>query len=293
MTPRLKRELAAEYFNLGNAYFELKKYDRAITLYEKSLRYDPSFSEGSYNLARVYMSQEKYEDGLGILENLISREGENLLLLQTYAYALGKAGRSSEAIAFYREILSKSEGNLAALFNLSVLLENDESTGESYELLKKANTLFPEDPDVLKRLGKLEAELGSLSAAINYLRQYIEKKKNDNETAFLLVELYGKERLYSDALELLETLIGSKRDDPKFWFEKAYLQLCKAEEKSAGIDSLNKAIELGYKNKEGARKLLLEVPSAFLRDVQSIILEKAILTPEEMEKTFADVFDEF
>jgi len=283
-TTAIRRELSAEYFNLGNAYFELKKYDKALALYEKSLRYDPSFSEGSYNLARVYIVQERYAEGIAILRDLMLRDGDNLLLSQTLAFAFAKSGKNDEAEEVYRTILSRSEGNIGALYNLSILAEANKDRDKAYDLLKTAYRLSPEDPDILRRLGFLEANLGMASMATQYLERYREKKADDIDTAFFLSELYKKERFYAKALDILDALIKKKKDDPKLWFEQAFLYLVKANDKDAGLESFGKALELGYSNKVKLKELLSESQPAYIEDIKSLILKKRLLTEAEAEE---------
>jgi len=287
---RTRREIAAEYFNLGNAFFELRKFDRALDFYERALAYSSSFPEGGYNLARVYILQDRFGDAVEILKGLLDRDRDNLVVLQTLAYALGKAGRVEEAVDAYGEVLARSEGNIAALYNLSLLLEFQGRSREAYELLSRAVRLSPEDPDLLRRMGRLEARHGSRRAAIEYLKAYREKGGADGETDLFLVRLLEEEGLYSDALQVAESLAQTRKDDPEALFERAYLLLAKAEEKAPGLEALARAAEKGYADKKRVSALLLEVPEAFLQDVRAAVIEKGLLSPEEAEEVLAAPF---
>ena len=292
LTPRLRRELAAEYYNLGNAFFELKKYDRALTMYEKSLRYHGAFPESSYNLARVHIFQERYREATAVLRELLAREPDNLILLQTLAYARAKSGDVEEAILHYNRVLGLSEGNIITLYNLSLLYDSRGEHRTAYDLLKKAVGLFPDDSDVLRRIGFLEAEYGSRASAINYLRSYREKKADDVEAGFFLAGLYKEERLYAAALELVEALAARKQDDAAIRFEQAYLLLAKAEEKGPGLEVLAKAADLGFSDKDRALELLIEVPSSYLQEVKALMIEKGLLTGEEADEALAKAFED-
>ena len=90
MTAKTRRELAAEYFNIGNSFFELKNYDKALAMYEKALSYHDDFSETSYNLARLYISRSRFSDAINVLDELLKNDPDNLVLLQTLAYAHAK-----------------------------------------------------------------------------------------------------------------------------------------------------------------------------------------------------------
>jgi len=183
-----------------------------------------------------------------------------------------------------------SEGNLSALYNLSLLREARGERRAAYDLLSTARLLGPDDPDVLRRLGVLETEYGSRTAAIQYLKSYREKQADDTKTGFFLVRLLEEEKLYSEALLVLENLLQKKADDPGMRFEQAYLLLAKAEEKEAGLEALAKAAGLGFEDKERAAALLLDVPPAFLQEVRKTVVDSGLLSAEEAEQALSAPF---
>jgi tetratricopeptide (TPR) repeat protein len=284
LSGKMRRELAAEYFNLGNAFFELKNYDRAMALYQRALSYSDSLPENSYNLARVYISQENYEEAFKVLVGLLAVDPENLILLQTLAYAQAKSGSTGDAIVTYRRILSFSGGNIITLYNLSVLYEAEENREEAYRYLKTAYDISPEDADVLGRLGRLEAQYGDPLTAISYLQSYMEKKADDVDTALFLCGLYKNQGLYAEALKLIETVLPRAASQPLVLFEQAYLLLTKAEERVKGLEALTKALEAGFVDKDKAGSLLLEASAAALRDIQNLLTTKGVLSTAEVEE---------
>ena len=284
LTGKMRRELAAEYFNLGNAFFELKNYDRAMALYQKALSYSDSLPENNYNFARVHISQERYGEAIAILEELLAGDPENLILLQTLAYAQAKSGATDDAVLTYHRILSLSDGNVITLYNLSVLYEGEEKPEEAYRYLQTAYGIAPDDAGVLNRLGRLEAGYGSPETAISYLQAYMEKKTDDAEAALFLSDLYKKQGLYAEALSLIETILPRAAENPAILFDEAFLLLTKAGERSKGLDSLTKALEAGFADKDRAAQLLLEASPAVLKDVQSLLVAKGVLTAAEAEQ---------
>jgi tetratricopeptide (TPR) repeat protein len=247
LTGKIRRELAAEYFNLGNAFFELKQYDRAMSLYQRALGYSDTLPESSYNLARVYISQSDYEKAIEMLVGLLASDPENLVLLQTLAYAQAKAGETGDAIVTYRRIISLSPGNVITLYNLSVLYQEDGDSTQAYHYLQLARDLDPADADVLKRLGPLEAEYGSPGTAITYLQTYMEQKPDDTESGLFLSGLYKKEGLYAEALTLVESMASRVSGNPDVLLEHAYLLLTKAGEIQKGMETLTLGLDAALK----------------------------------------------
>ncbi|MDR2589009.1 MAG: tetratricopeptide repeat protein [Spirochaetales bacterium] len=290
MSAKTRRELAAEYFHIGPSFFELKNYDKALAMYEKALSYHDEFSETSYNLARLYISRSRYPDAIRVLEELLGRDPDNLVLLQTLAYAHAKNQEPQAAIATYTRILAISEGSVVTLYNLSVLYEEADRREEAMSTLKSALRLAPDDADVLRRLGYLEAEHGSGEEAAEYLKAYMDIKTDDAATAVFLTELYKKQRLYAEALSFVEGFITRTPNNAGILFEHAWLLITQAEEKPRGMEVLGKALEAGFTDKEKAASLLLACPDSALREVENYLVEKKILTEEEAKKAIEGAF---
>ena len=49
-TLKTKANIASEYYVMGNQYFELEKYDKAIESYLKALTYDKTLTDVNINL---------------------------------------------------------------------------------------------------------------------------------------------------------------------------------------------------------------------------------------------------
>lgn len=99
----LKKELAAEYLELADAYTEVKKYDKAATFYERAAQHENYYNTTRYKLARVYALDKKWQEALTVLEPLYVLEPDNLLISNAYAYALLSAGEKDKALPIYEK----------------------------------------------------------------------------------------------------------------------------------------------------------------------------------------------
>ena len=52
-----REELAQEYYNLGNAFYEIRSYDRAIDYYTLAISHDPGLLNAHYNLSLALIKQ--------------------------------------------------------------------------------------------------------------------------------------------------------------------------------------------------------------------------------------------
>lgn len=67
------------HFNLGNSYYRLGEFDKAINEYRRALR-DDSFKDQSnawHNIGNSLFQQQEYEDALNMYRNAIITEPEN------------------------------------------------------------------------------------------------------------------------------------------------------------------------------------------------------------------------
>lgn len=283
LTPTIKRDLAREYYNIGNTYFSMNKYAQAVESYQKALTYDPDLVEGSFNLARVYFALGRYDEGLEILHRLQLEKGENIILLQTIAYGLAKSGKREEAIQYYTHVLSLTEGNTHSLYNLGLLYYEMEQYDHAYTYLSRVYEIDKQDPDTLKILGLIEVRRERFSEALQYFFPYLTQRPEDLEIGLTVYRILSDQKRYGEALKILETLLEKKKEEPRLWFEKAFILLTKAEEKQAGLDALSKALTLGFKDVQKFRMLLGETPPNYLEEVNTVLIRTGALSKEELE----------
>lgn len=56
-----EQKLAKVYHNLGNSFFAMQQFDKAIDAYKKSLRLNPSDNETRYNLVKAMQQQKQQQ----------------------------------------------------------------------------------------------------------------------------------------------------------------------------------------------------------------------------------------
>lgn len=292
LTPTLKRNLAFEYYNIGNTYFSLNKYAQAVEAYQKALTYDPDLAEGNFNLAQVYFALGRYGEGLEILHRLQRDRGENIILLQTIAYGLAKSGRREEAIQYYVRVLSNSEGNSNALYNLGVLHYEMEQYDQSYMYLSRLYEIDPQDLDTLKLLGQIEARRERYSDALQYFFPYLAKNPEDLEIGLTVYRILIDLKRYGEALKVLNAQLEKKKEEPRLWFEKAFVLLTKAEEKKGGLDALTKALTLGFKDPQKFRMLIVETPPSYLDEVTTVFVRTGAFSNEELDDFLKNLYEQ-
>jgi tetratricopeptide (TPR) repeat protein len=67
-------ELARDFYNLGNAYFDQGDYVKAGEMYTRALELDPSLAQGEYNWARALIESGEYDEALALLDRLLTQD---------------------------------------------------------------------------------------------------------------------------------------------------------------------------------------------------------------------------
>jgi tetratricopeptide (TPR) repeat protein len=107
------------FYNLGNLYLEIKKFDKAIENYNKSLLLDNNQSLVYLNLGIVYFNTAHYIRSLKYFKEALSIEPSNQLVIPHIANAYFKVGDIENAIKYYK--LSITKDNIAKIyFNIAV-----------------------------------------------------------------------------------------------------------------------------------------------------------------------------
>jgi tetratricopeptide (TPR) repeat protein len=250
------REVALEYYNLGNAYLGLGRLDEAAQAFEAALRLDPGLARADYNLAIAYVRLGRAPDAVGILDRLAADDPQNLTTLLGLAWALHEAKRDEEALARYDAAATLAPENQDALYNAGLILWAGGRVREAADRFTRLAAIAPDDTDVLYNLGSLELALDDPAVAAEHLGRYVERKPQDAGGLLLLASAWERQRLFSRALEAYDRIIAVDAKSGSAWFGRARLLLTVVEDPDRGLEDLRRALEAGFADKAAAAALL-------------------------------------
>ncbi|MGP1576871.1 MAG: tetratricopeptide repeat protein [Treponema sp.] len=158
---RTDSKLAKDYFELGQAFAEVSKYEKAIEYYQKAAA-DPAHKNAAeYNLARVYTLQNDWGNALKLLEKQYKTAPDNSMICNAFAYTLAASGNAERAANLYKAIYDKDKYNPEAAFNYVRILIAAKKYQEGLTFLESIKTDFPENTE--KRIyDELEEKLHKL-----------------------------------------------------------------------------------------------------------------------------------
>jgi tetratricopeptide (TPR) repeat protein len=276
-------ELSLEYYNLGNAYYDLTDYDKSILYFQKAISIDNENRKAYFNLALAFIAAGRAAEAQGVLEDLIVQDPDNQSLMEALAFAYYVQEENEKAIEIYRRVLEVSPENKKARYNLGILLWKQEDGEAALEAFVTILENDPEDLEALYHQGELLLQLNRPAEAAEVLEAYLQKQPDSAAAYMHLGDAYRILERYDKALEAYgQALIyDEKRGDA--WFYSAVIQLTRIEDPDRGLTALAEALEAGFKDSEQIAELL-SASELLERDKVTALLQRQGLLPEA-EKT--------
>ena len=148
------RNIYAEYYILGDSYFNLEEYRKAAEYYELAMRKKDQYWAAFYKLAKCYVFTSDWNNALPMYKKILERDPENASLKASLAYIYSMQGDFKNSVKIYEGLIEEQPKNQEYLENyLAVLLadekkfekKNAEKFIETFESLK---TEYPENKNL-------------------------------------------------------------------------------------------------------------------------------------------------
>ena len=188
------------------------EFEKAAEYFKTSMVCQPDSIIGYENLVSVYMNLGKHEDALPVLEKLINMKGAPASSYAELGQILNFKG--AQLFDTYRtsKVVSDSTG---AMDNFS----------KAIDVLKKGESVYPTDSDILMQLGNAYYSRGELDFALARFKELVEKNPNNKDFhyAYGVVLMKGKD--YPAATEQLEKAVtmDEKNTDAIYNLAAAYI----------------------------------------------------------------------
>lgn len=221
--------ICASYNSLGNASLELREYDSAFSSYYNALKFAPTIDTQLHtlnNLGVAYQKVKKYDRALEVFDSAMSQEIKNTSLkamiisnlartkwLKDSNYAALPEFRTALAL---REAINDSLGMNASFSHISDYYTNSRRDSAYYYALKRsaiANML--QDPADRLEAAKKLAMISPLEESRKYMEEYIELNdslinfRNQARNRYALIR-FGVEKSWADNRNL-QKHIGRQR----------------------------------------------------------------------------------
>lgn len=262
-------ELAAEYYNLGNAFFRLGDYDASWEYYTRALELDSALPPASFNLARLHLERNEPAAAIAVLDELLAGDPRNALYRETRAYARFRAGAIDAARAEYGELIALYPARARLYYNLGLLEQRAANHAAAVATLEDGLPYAPDDLEYRLLLADAAYESGATETAreaVEFARVLAAEEPDTLVTIAARLERWGYPL---PALETLEALAPARAGAADAQFLTARILLLATADFDGGRTALIAAMEAGFRDEEQIRELLALLPE----DEQAILSE--------------------
>ena len=239
--------------NLGSIYSQIKQFDKAILLFDESIKKFPDCIEAYPNLANVLMAKGKSDTAKNILKKAIELNPRYLRSYSILAGILVGEGNLKKAEFFLKKSLEINPKDINALVNLACVLKDSGNPEQAERFLKDALKINPSYDFALTNLGAVLNELEKFDEGEKYLREALEinssspmalnnlgniltNKKNNNEAELCYRKAINIKSDFSLAYNNLGSLLSKQGN------------LIEAEKFTKKATDLNPKFELAFVN---------------------------------------------
>ncbi|HEX8961573.1 MAG TPA: tetratricopeptide repeat-containing glycosyltransferase family protein [Rhodocyclaceae bacterium] len=146
----LKPSLWQAHLNLGRTAEDQRQFDEAAACYRHVIGLRPSYldthswPEAHWRLATVFAEQERHEDALRVLDQMLTINPEWAEVRCNRGTALNKLGRNEEALAEYQRALSQNPENPAIVARfIGIVYEDMGQLDDALAWVRRARALDP------------------------------------------------------------------------------------------------------------------------------------------------------
>ena len=192
-------------FREANAAYQAQNYQKAIELYEETLRTDPSLTQVYFYLANSY--DNLYRPGLREADP--ANEAKLTKAVENYELAAQKLDKPEE-----QKLKMLSLQYLASAYGADKL--ND--PGKAEPVIQRMMQAAPDDPANYYALAKLYEDAGAYPEAEQMLIKGKDVKPNDSAGYMQLAGYYNRQGQFDKTIEALEQRAALEPNNPEAYY---------------------------------------------------------------------------
>lgn len=251
-TLSLDSTAAYAYNELGLLARRRAQYPQSIQFFQKALHFSPSWVLPWANLSSSYFynsaPQQAEECGLKAiyLDSTCALAHYNL----GYIYLAQK--NTEKAASHFQKTIQFQDSYDDAYYNLGLAYYEGGKLREAEQMWETYLKRYPNDPGTLQSLGDVALSLGkSADYAMPFFLKAIQFDSTYAKAYASLSQVFINQRAYDKSEEILQKLFKIEPNNPEGYF---LLAATRSQNANAGIQALEKALQLGFKDLERLKK---------------------------------------
>lgn len=209
--------------NLGNALFQLKRYDEARAVYEQAIAAKPDYPKPYRNLALLFQMQGKNEEAIAAYQQYLSGAPDDGEAHHNLGLVLMAVGRTNEAQATFESVAEYlSTDDVESTTNLGVGYFFRGDLERALELFREALADDPAYVTARYYLGLTYLHRGRCSEAIAELESVVVAAPDFPHARSNLAVAYLTARQPERAITILLTLVEQQPRNPSLLLNLGY-----------------------------------------------------------------------
>jgi len=185
----------------------------AMKIYEANMKTFPDDARNGLRLGLLYsQNKDTREKAVPLLQKSAAAADKEPKLWLDIATVYGSMNREADELVAYQKYVRTDPQNVAANKRIGVLLMRKGDIGNAMISLEIANTMSPNDPDVMSLLAKGYLSKKRNKEALDMLVKAKAAKPNDPDIRYQLYEIYTAEKKPQDALKEMQELVKISND---------------------------------------------------------------------------------
>jgi len=197
------------YIALANLALEKDQTDLALQSFEAALARAPRNASIQHGIAEIYFRKGDYQRALQEVNKAMDLDPSYFPAYITAGNCFMMRHQPKDAFIAFNAALRLRPRDPSALFNMGVLLFDQNRFSKAAELLQIASEGRPRDPDILFRLGMARINSGDLTGASESLRGCIAESPDRIDARINLGSVLTQMKHYEEAGQILLAVLGS------------------------------------------------------------------------------------
>ena len=241
---------------LARCYYELRRDDEALKLYEEAIARNPAVWETQYYVGRLHLENARYAQAGEALEKARNLKPDDPDTISSLGVALSKSGRRAEAITYLTRITALKRYIKEDFYYLAEAYANDQQWLKAAQIFKEGADLRGIDPNGYFYWATMLFNADKLDEASDaYVKaRSVDHSVSHSGTFRYVAEIYRLRGMSDKALAAYQSLLQREPNDVEALFQAGYISF-KLDQLDLAKDYFRKLTAVDPKHAGGAANL--------------------------------------
>ncbi len=210
----ISKKYARAYNNLGITYCYTGDINNAINSLKKAVALKPDYAEAYNNLGWIYYDKlHNVKKAAKFFKKAIDAKPDYAEAFYNIGLMKDLSGLSDKAVLFYKKAIDLNPGLGAGPYNnlANIYIKRGKKMERAVKLLKKALSLYPDNPAVMDTFGSAMYKKGKTDEALKYFKKSAKLLPENAEIYDHLAEAYAKKDMLKEAKSAKERADALRR----------------------------------------------------------------------------------